>query len=119
MSNVTLDIAGHSFTIACAEGEEDHVLMLGRMIDEKLGQMPNVSGQSETRMLLFSSLLLADELHELKFRQETSPSPPPASAAAAPGPVSEGPPDLPERLEHLAHKFENLAALLERQPPKP
>ena len=29
MSNVTLSIGGRSYTVACAEGEESHVLGLG------------------------------------------------------------------------------------------
>ncbi len=108
MSNVKLEIAGHSFTIACAEGEEDHVLGLGRMIHDKLVEMPNISAQNEARMLLFASLLLADELHEA--RQPKAEEKPPAS----PGLPLDEMPDLPQQLEKLAHTFENLAALLER-----
>jgi cell division protein ZapA len=100
MSNVSLQIAGHNFSIACAEGEEDHVLGLGRMIAGKLDGMPNIAGQSEARMLLYASLLLADELHDVR-----------QAAARAAADAGE---ELPATLEQLAGKFENLAALLER-----
>ena len=103
MSNVTLQVGGHSFTIACAEGEEEHVRGLGGMIDGKLQGMPNVAGQSEARTLLYASLLLADELHELREKQPRQGSL-----------LDDEPEDLPVRLEALAEKFENLAALLER-----
>ena len=98
MSNVTLDIAGRKFTVACAEGEEAHIAMLGRTIDGKLADMPHIAGQSEARALLFAALLLADENHEMK------------SGAAAPAePASK----IAEPLEALAEKLEALAERLE------
>ena len=39
MSNITLDIAGRKFTVACAEGEEAHIAMLGRTIDAKVADI--------------------------------------------------------------------------------
>ena len=63
MSNVDLIIGGREFKVACAEGEEAHVTELGRLIDSKVANM-NMTGQSEGRMLLFASLLLADELRD-------------------------------------------------------
>ena len=63
MSNVALLIGGRSFTVACADGEEDHVRDLGAIIQARIEQA-GVAGQSESRMLLFAALLLADELHE-------------------------------------------------------
>ena len=100
MSNVTLLIGGRSYTVACAEGEESHVLGLGGMIDGKLASMGDMSGQAETRMLLFASLLLADELHEANG---TKPAPSPASIAPA----------MALRLDELATRLENLAERLE------
>jgi cell division protein ZapA len=70
MSNVTLHIGGRDYTVACAQGEEDHVAGLGRIIDEKIQAMG--SGHNETRQLLFASLLLADELHEARHRGGTA-----------------------------------------------
>ena len=75
MSNVTLTLGGRYFTVACAEGEEDHVAGLGRMIAAKIAAMGDLSGQSETRMLLFAALLLADELHEATVRTPASGAP--------------------------------------------
>ena len=100
MSNVTLTIGGRSYTVACAEGEESHVLGLGALIDRKLATMGEMSGQAETRMLLFASLLLADELHEAGG----------GNRQAAPGAAS---PEIAEKLESLAGRLEYLAARLE------
>lgn len=106
MSNVTLEIGGRSFTVACAQGEEDHVAALGHMIGAKLAEMEGIASQSEARMLLFASLLLADELHELR-------SAPPPAAPSPTSPADDGLPSRAEMLEVVADKLENLAARLE------
>ena len=98
MSNVTLDIAGRTFAVACAEGEEAHIAMLGRTINGKIVGMPHIANQSEARVLLFAALLLADENHELK------------SGGAKPGKAA---PDVAGPLETLAERLETLAAQLE------
>ncbi len=97
MSNVTLAIGGRTFTVACADGEEAHVARLGQLIDAKV-TASGAAGQTESRMLLFAALLLADEVHDLQSR--------PGGAAA----VS---PDLAERLARVAGRIENLAEVLE------
>lgn len=97
MSNVTLTIGGRFYTVACAEGEEAHIEALGRTIDGKLASLPNMSGQSEPRTLLFAALLLADEVHELRSGQAT----PAADDRGA------------DALESLAGRLEALAAELE------
>ena len=40
MSNVTLTIGGRDYTVACAAGEETHVVGLGRLIDGMLDTLP-------------------------------------------------------------------------------
>ena len=100
MSNVTLSIGGRFYTVACAEGEEAHIERLGQTIDGKLTGMPNLSGQSEARTLLFAALLLADELHELRS----------GKAQAEEGPESA---EAAEALERLAETLEGLAERLE------
>lgn len=75
MTNVTLTIGGRSLTISVAAGEEAHVEMLGRMIDDRVRRMGNVATQGEARMLLFASLMLADELHEAHSRPAPAPQP--------------------------------------------
>jgi len=101
MSNVTLHIGGRDYTVACAEGEEDHVAGLGRTIDEKIQAMGG--GHNEPRQLLFAALLLADELHEARHRsggvQPTVPTPQPDLHADA--------------LEAIAARLENCVTALE------
>ena len=97
MSNITLDIAGRKFTVACGPGEEPHIERLGRIIDSKIEGMPGLASQSEARCLLYAALLLADEVHELRSGQAA----PAADDRAA------------DALESLAGRLEALAGQLE------
>ncbi|RPF70492.1 cell division protein ZapA [Aurantiacibacter spongiae] len=106
MSNVTLEIVGRRYTIACAPGEEAHIEALGESIKAKLAKQ-GVTGQTAERTLLFAALLLADELHEAQTGASASvhsAQPPPAAAI-----------DETEtaRLEQLAERLELLAERLE------
>ena len=107
MSNVTLKIAGRSYTIACAEGEESHITMLGATIDGKLSAMSGVANQTEPRTLLFAALLLADELHEAKKTTQAPQSVP----QTAPQPAL----NIAQPLENMADRLESLASRLEAE----
>lgn len=107
MSNVTLEIGGRQFSVASADGEEDHVVKLGRMIDDKLRAMGGAAGQSESRMMLFAALLLADEIHEIKTRGG-------APLPEDPAPVID---KIAHGIEVAAKRIENLALSLERGGP--
>ena len=104
MSNVNLEIGGRQFSVASADGEEEHVALLGRRIDEKLRAMGGAAGQSESRMLLFAALRLADEIHEMTVR------------GGAPAPADDGPAlaKVADAIEAAAKRIEKLATDLER-----
>ena len=110
MSNVNLLIGGRSYAVACADGEERHVAMLGRIIDDKLASMGSAGGQNEVRSLLFSALLLADELHEAR-RNVAGASSNVAPDAAETGDSAFA--QLGPALERIADRIENLAAQLD------
>lgn len=99
MSNVTLQIGGRSYMVACAEGEESHVSAMGRLIDEKVQTIG--TGHNEVRQLLFAALLLADELQESSNRgiAGSAPAAPVADHSAA--------------LEAIADRLEKCASALE------
>ena len=100
-SNVTIEVGGRQYRMACADGEEAHIEGLARTIDGKLQAMGNLQGQSEARTLLFACLLLADELHE----KAAAPAPPP--------PPAEPDEESVQALEKMAERLETLAARLE------
>jgi cell division protein ZapA len=105
MSNVVLTIGGREYSMTCATGEEAHIADLGRMIDDKLGTLPDSGSQNDSRSLLFAALLLADELHELRNSSAGKPQANPAPSSGAEV--------APERLVALAERLEALAAALE------
>lgn len=100
MSNVTLQIGGRSYIVACAEGEEAHVESLGQLIDDKIREL-GTSGHNEVRLLLFAALMLADELHDARGKDPAASAPTPAADHSA-------------ALEALASRLEKYAAGLER-----
>ena len=108
MSNVSLEIGGRKYSVASADGEEEHVALLGRRIDEKLRAMGGASGQSESRMLLFAALLLADEIHEMTVRGG-APAPTPALPDNGPALAK-----IAEGIAAAAQRIENLATHLEQ-----
>ena len=99
MSNVTLQVGGRGYIVACAAGEEAHVEQLGVLIDGKIREL-TTAGHNEVRLLLFASLLLADELQELKSGKPSAASHDDGAQAAV--------------LEAIATRLENCATALER-----
>lgn len=110
MSNVNLTIGGRTFAVSAAAGEESHIEMLGRMIEDRV-RKSGAATQNETRMLLFAALMLADELHDA-HEKEAPPAPEPVAAAPA-----EPSPEVIARVEALAERVEKLARHLEEQAP--
>jgi cell division protein ZapA len=106
MAQVTLNIGGYGYNVACRDGEEAHLLALGAVVDSKAKEaLSSVTSASEVRQMLFASLLLADELQEAqRGKPSAAPLPP------APGLDLGALESLAVRLEVLATKLENGAA---------
>ncbi len=50
MNDVKLSLGKRTYTIACAEGEEDHLRHLGSMVDERLSAIgADLMGQTEAK----------------------------------------------------------------------
>ena len=65
MAQVIVEIGGRNYPLACKEGGEAHLLALAGIIDDKAkGLSASLGTMSETRLLLMSALMIADELHE-------------------------------------------------------
>lgn len=75
MSNVKLSVGGRNYTVACADGQEDHVQRLAGVIDGKLADMGASLSGPEAKNLLFAALLIADELDEAQRASEPTPAP--------------------------------------------
>ena len=99
MAEVDLTIAGRSYRVACRAGEEDNLRAAGALVDAKSREaIAGLGTLSESRQLLFASLLLADQI--VDGRQEL---------------VDTGPdPAVIERAERIAERLESIADTLEK-----
>jgi len=62
MAAVNVVVNGRNYSIACNDGEEDHLRALARVVDGKLTELVQMVGQiGDQRLLLMAALLLADE----------------------------------------------------------
>lgn len=97
MADVNIQIAGRSYNLACREGEEENLVAAARMVDAKSREaLAGLGALSESRQLLFASLLIADQMLER-----------PGAAAK----LEEV--DLAPRVNALAERLEKLAERLE------
>ena len=76
MAEVELTIAGRPYKVACRNGEEETLRAAGALVDAKSREaLSGLGTLSESRQLLFASLLLADQLVD---DSPNSALPPPA-----------------------------------------
>jgi len=67
MAQVEITINGQSYRVACEDGQEQRLTDLSRMVDAHVGDLVQQVGQvGHTRLLVMASLLVADELVELR-----------------------------------------------------
>lgn len=72
MASVSVTINGRRYEIACDEGQEAQLSRLGRYVDDRVRQLAAAVGQlGDTRLMVMTSLLLADELSEKNDELET------------------------------------------------
>jgi cell division protein ZapA len=102
MASVEVEIGTRKYSVACRDGEEEHLRSVAAIVDGKAHDAAAALGAlSEARQLLFASLLLADEVKDHRSGQ-------------GPAPRAEVDPGLLDALERLAVQVEELAERLER-----
>lgn len=122
MAQVTVTINAKSYTLACDDGEEEHLTELAREIDRRVQQLKAELGQAdETRLMLMAGLLVADDLalaneriqeleEELAGLKNEFLGPESKSATARANAVDEN--KLAGLLESAARRMEDIAARL-------
>jgi cell division protein ZapA len=107
MADVRLSIAAREYIVTCKDGEEPRLQALGAMVDDMAREAGGpAGGLNESRLLLFSALLLADKLHDAK-----------SGVAPTVSTQASDDPDVDEAtgaLEKLAERLEALADKLEQ-----
>lgn len=113
MTELTVTINGRNYTVACEEGQEEHIGRLAGYVKVRVDELVESMGQiGDARLLLMASLLVSDELSDAYAEL----------AAAQSGSESDAPPagngedsseTMAARLEQLAERVEAIAARLE------
>ncbi|MGA7675084.1 MAG: cell division protein ZapA [Rhizomicrobium sp.] len=71
MPLVNVMVNGRAYTIACDEGEEEHLKQLATHVDSKVRELLGSVGQvGDQRLMLMAALLLADEFHTASAQLE-------------------------------------------------
>ena len=71
MAQVVLKVNGHSYTMQCGDGEEEHLRDLGQLLDSEVENIKAGVGQvGDIRLLLMAGLVVADRLSETVQRVE-------------------------------------------------
>jgi cell division protein ZapA len=131
MAEISVEICGRRYPVACEDGQEGHLAQLAAKLDKYAQSFdPQRSGISEAQLLLMTALMVADELSETdatmaKLKKDAVDLKARAKAAesAAPAPAKEGgQPGLfdgdlqamtAELLNQAADRMERLAAAAE------
>lgn len=69
MAQVTVQIGGRDYKMACGEGEEQHLLSLAEAVDQRHAQLKGQFGEvGDIRLSVMTAIMMADELNEAKKR---------------------------------------------------
>ena len=65
MAHIGVTVNGRKYEIACDDGQEAHLTRLSQYVDKRVQELVAAVGQiDESRLLLMTNLLLADELSD-------------------------------------------------------
>ena len=116
MPLVNVMVNARAYTIACDEGEEEHLKELAAHVDEKAREVLGAVGQvGDARMMLMAALLIADEHHDLNTKLTTGASAADASSAEKQSlhlRAQEAENAAADALEAASKKLEDIAARL-------
>lgn len=116
MPLVNVMVNNRAYTIACDEGEEEHLKELAQHVDEKAREVLASVGQvGDARMLLMAALLIADEHHDVAAKLAAGTQ----AATASSGEkqnlhlrAEQAESDAADALESAAKRLEDIAARL-------
>ena len=119
MPEVTIEIGGREFEVACQAGEEPYLHAAAKMLDEEASVLSAQVGRvPEARMLLMAGLMLADKTADLQARLATAEAEV-ERLRAAPAPEPERvevpvvPGEVVDTLSEIAARAESLADTLD------
>ncbi|ABI61991.1 cell division protein ZapA [Granulibacter bethesdensis] len=118
MAQVTVRINGYAYTVGCEDGQEHHLQAMAQQVEDRIDNIKSQGGQSgEARLLVLASLIMADEIHDLRrevrqLRQDPSRATYGETRHEEGVPAVQDDPAFIERLRRLAERAEEIAASL-------
>jgi cell division protein ZapA len=72
MPQIVVTIDGKAYRMACAEGEEEHLLSLGADLDGRVATLRQSFGEiGDQRLIVMAAIMTMDELSETRARVDT------------------------------------------------
>ena len=100
MAQVDVEVNGKTFRIACEDGQEERLIDLASMVNEKISDLADQVGQvGQHRLLVMAALVIADELVDLRN----------VSKNLVDDATNNGDNELTAFLEHVTKRIENIA----------
>ena len=114
MPEVDLTINGRSYRVACEEGEEERLSGLGAYIDDRVEALVAQIGQvGDARLLVMTSLMIADELAEAYAALSEAGIPIPEDGEPRSA-IEDRKTALARRIEDAAARIESIAEAIAR-----
>ena len=122
MPDVNISINGHIYEIGCDDGQEDRIQDLASYIDHRLQQIARSgAAASDAHLMVLTSLVLADELFDVRelasgtgAPREAAPAKKEQAADAADGAISaEEEKALIRLLDQMTRRVEGIAQRLQ------
>lgn len=105
MAEITIYINGRSYDISCDNGQEGRIIELASYIDQRLQAISRAgAAYNDAHLMVLTSLVLADELFEVKEGGKGAPR------AAVPAASKEDEAAVLKVLEQLTKRIEGVAA---------
>lgn len=112
MAEVSLSINGKNYGMECDDGQEARVADLGGYVDHKLQEIASAgAANSETHLLVLTSLMLADEILELKTMVANSNQQGVQEGQAC---STEDEQVIVQAIDHLAGRIEGIAERIQK-----
>jgi cell division protein ZapA len=115
MKTVLATVYGKEYTLACDEGQEAHLATLIKQINARTERLDKAVGKlGEPLMLLYTALMVADELHDAqkeitRLKRELSTTQETVATADGDSRMSALEESLAVNLEELASRINGLA----------
>ena len=69
MAQISVEINGRSYRMACDDGEEEHLLSLGQRFDAYIGRLRELFGEiGDQRLTVMAGITVIDEMTDLERR---------------------------------------------------